>query len=831
MAHIVGSDATKIADDILIHHVQTDSRLPFREGSLFVALTGPNHDGHDFLPMAQSKGAAAALVDRTVALPSTLQIPCLKVGDPLTSFQNIAAHHHHHSGLPTLAVTGSNGKTIFKDLLVSILSHKFNITASPGSFNSQIGVALSLLQLNSDADLAIVEAGISRPGEMKRLEAMIRPKYGVLTNIGYAHLEGLGTQARIAEEKSLLFKNLPSDGWLLTPTKTSLPPTHISHLRCPHHVFAEPASPSFPKLLSIRRLGTNLSLTEWLFREGETQPITMRVDAAWSHLFETILAAVTAARLLGCGPNDIAASLSHFEPPQNCLELWESQQGFTLINDAYSSDPISVRAGLATLGTFTEKRRVFLFGGMMGLGDVSAYQHALVGEEAARQKVDWLVTVGKSAGETRAKFSQKHPRARVDQAVDLEGAISLLEPELGPGDALLIKGPRQARFADAAQQLKGQLSPTSFTVNLSKIRHNLLIFQALFKSEPKIMAMVKAFAYGMDAAVVARYLQTIGVSHFGVAYLREAQALRIAGIYLPIVVQLVLAEESDAVVRQGLQPVVFDESVTKALSRAAEAQGKQVRIHIKIDTGMGRFGLFPQDLPAFLKTLKRHPNLTIEGVMTHFSSADDPEADDFTRGQLAKFGKCLDVIKAHGYEPPLIHAAATAAATRFPEARFTMVRLGLGLYGVAPTQAVRDGLPAPLVCPFALRSKLGFVKDYPAGYPINYNRRFKTERPSRIGFIPMGYHDGLSCGLANRGHVKIGSFDAPMVGSICMDFTAVDVTDIPDAKPGSPVLILGSHRGRHLPVEAMAKQLNTIPYEVLSRLSPRVQRVYIIEER
>ena len=831
MANLTGASAAEWPENIQIHQIQTDSRMPFAEGSLFVALRGPNHDAHDFLNDAQAKGASAALVKATYRVPESILIPCLKVDDPLVGLQNIAAYHHQNSGLPALAVTGSNGKTIFKDLLVSILSQNFSITASPGSFNSQVGVALSLLQLNSKADLAIVEAGISQPGEMTRLEAMIRPRYGVLTNIGYAHLEGLGTQARIAKEKAILFQNLPAGGWLLTPTKTSLPWTETAHLKCPHHVFADPAAPSFPKLLRIRRLETNLSLTEWQFREGETHPITIPVDAAWSYLFETILAAVTAARLFGSDPNSIAEALSHFEPPQNCLELWQSQQGFSLINDAYSSDPVSVRAGLATLGTFTHKRRVFLFGGMLGLGEGTTYQHGLVGEEAARQQVDWLITVGETAAAARSAFLQKRPHAKADGLTDLDSAIALLESELGPGDSLLIKGPRQARFADAAQRLKGHLSPTSFTVNLSKIRHNLLIFKALFKSQPKIMAMVKAFAYGMDAAVVARYLQTIGVSHFGVAYLREAGELRRAGIYHPIVVQLVLAEEAESIVRQGLQPVVFDLAVARALSEAAETMDKQVPIHIKIDTGMGRFGMFPDELPHFLEALEQFPRLSIEGVMTHFSAAEDPGADDFTREQLRRFQTCLDILEAHGHHPPLVHAAATSAAVRFPQARFSMVRLGLGLYGVSPSPAVSACLPEPLACPFALQSKLGFVKTYPTGYPISYNRRYKTTRPSRIGFIPMGYHDGLSCGLANRGHVKIGALDAPMVGSICMDFTAVDVTDIPEAEPGSPVLILGSHRGRHLPVEAMAQQLATIPYEVLSRLSRRVQRVYIIEER
>lgn len=828
IADLLGVGILPTVHSCIIQHIQTDSRLPFPAKSLFIGLQGPNHNGSTFLEQAQTKGAQAAVVALDSNVHPSITIPVLKVPDPLRALQKIAETVHQQSGLKTLAITGSNGKTICKDLLVAMLGTTMQVTASPGSFNSQVGVALALLQLNPEAELAVVEAGISQEGEMQHLEAMVRPHFGILTNIGFSHLEGLKTQQTIANEKCKLFQRLPSSGWLLVPDDPHLKKLSLGS-NCKHWVYGLEDEKELPKMLGAYRQTTNKTFTRWQFGTA-TVEVTIPIDIAWQGMFQTINAAVCAAYLLGVPPALIAETLQHFEPPHNYLEVWQSPLGFTLLNDSYSSDPVSVRAGLRTLGNFANKRKIVLFGGMQGLGEASSYQHQLVAEECDRQGVDLLITTQDLGKLTFQAYRRLKPDATSQHFPQLEAATRYLENSLGPNDCLLVKGPRALRFGTVSQKLKSLMSPTSMTINLSSIHHNLQIFRALFESKPKIMVMVKAFAYGMDAVVVTRYLQNHGVDYFGVAYLQEALELRRNGIHVPIAVQMVREEDAATVIQYGLQPVVYTEAVLLALADAAKSQGKKAFIHLKIDTGMGRFGLFPKDLNPVLEIIGARPELVLEGVMTHFSSADNAEADSFTQKQIATFETCLADIHSQGFQPTVVHAAATAGAVRFPQARFNLVRLGLGLYGIAPSKEVAKQLPQPLQCPFALVSKLGIIKHYPQGYPVSYNQRYKTCRPSKIGFIPMGYHDGISYGLANKGRVKIAGHSAPMVGAICMDFTAVDVTDIPDVATGNQVLILGSHQGHHIPVTQMAKQLNTIPYEILSRLSRRIQRIYHIEE-
>ncbi|CAM2067695.1 Alanine racemase [Sulfidibacter corallicola] len=809
-----------------IEQVETDTRLPFRHHSLFVALSGPNYRGETFLPEAARRGAVAAVVDRNrIASVEEAPLPTIAVESPLRALQKLAQHHKALLGLDAVAITGSNGKTILKDFLAGLLTKRFLVQASPGSFNSQVGVALSLLGLRPGADLALIEAGISAVGEMQHLETMIAPRYGILTNIGLAHFEGFGSRTKIASEKLELFRHLPENGWLLLPEEPLLTPELLSHIRCPIHRFGE--NPELPRLVDAVSLGEGRSGLSIRFPDGSYHELRLAIDVSWREVFNTMLAGVCAAWLFGMTPVEIARAATHFGPPLNRLEMWKSSSGAILANDTYSADPISTRSCLELFDTYPGKRKVFVFGGMKELGERSSYEHRIVGEELARKGVDVLLMLSDLGRETAKAFEKSRPGGRVFRFDDTRELLDFTESFAEENDLILVKGPREARLEQIVARFKGKLTQTVYYINLSKIRDNALTFRNLLPPNGKLLVMLKAFAYGTDATYIARFLQN-HVDFFGVAYTKEALALRRGGVSNDILVQLVMIDDVEEVVRLSLQPVLFDLDVARALEKAAARLNKKVKVHLKVDTGMGRFGVFPHEIGALAAAILEMPHLRIEGIMTHFSSADDPAADDFSHRQLALFHRALDELGALGIDPPLKHAAATAASARFPEARFNMTRIGLGIYGIYPSNSVAADID--LACPIALVSKIGSLKTYPPGYPISYNQRFTTERDSRIAFLPIGYHDGLSRAFSNQGYVMIRGRKAPIVGSICMDFTAIDVTDLPEIEVGEPVLIFGDWRGQHIRVEDLAELEGTIPYEVLCRLSDRIQRIYLVNE-
>nr|WP_279382520.1 alanine racemase [Acanthopleuribacter pedis] len=726
---------------------------------------------------------------------------------------------------PTLAITGSNGKTILKDFLAHSLMSRELVYASPGSYNSQVGVALSLLARRTPVALAIIEAGVSQQNEMQHLAAMIRPRHGVLTNIGLAHFEGFGSRAAIAREKIQLFRDLPPEGWLLIPDDPLLDEALLADIRCPIYRFG--SDPRLPKLIATSPAGRGRSQLHLAFPDGQETFLQVAIDYSWREVFQTLLAGICTAWLFGISANSITRYGGAFNPPLNRLELWQSEQGCLLANDSYSADPVSTRSCLSLFDHYQGKNTWFIFAGMGELGERGAYEHRVIGELAARKQVKHLLLTGPHADATAEGYRHAFAEGVVHQFDDTAALTRYADHHAKEAEVVLIKGPREARLDTLTNLFKSKLTQTVYYISLTKIRDNALAYRGLMPADGKLLVMLKAFAYGTDAGQIARFLQT-HVDFFGVAYVKEAVSLRRQGINNEILVQLVLPDDVDEVARLDLQPVVFSLDVARALNTAAERHNTRIKIHLKVDTGMGRFGVFPDQVGPLAAAIQELKHLQIEGLMTHFSSADDPEADAFSREQLAGFEQARAALNALGIDPPLCHAAASAAAARFPEARFSMIRIGLGVYGIYPSREVAETLV--LKCPVTLLSQIGSLKTYPPGYPISYNQRFTTKRESRIAFMPLGYYDGLSRKLSNQGYVIVNGRRAPIVGSVCMDFTAVDVTGIEDVAVGDPVLVFGEWRGNSIRVEELAEMEGTIPYEVLVRWSHRIQRIYLMDE-
>jgi len=817
------------ADRLRIAEVSTDSRRIFSVETLFVALPGGRTDGHRFVDDAAGRGAAGALVSTAWRRENKPGLACVVVEDTFAALQKLAGWYRRRFDLDVLGITGSNGKTTVKDLIAGILGQVRPFVASPGSYNSGLGVALSLLRIESRHEIALIEAGISETGEMPRLETMIRPTCGLLTNIGPAHIGGFGSRTVTAREKMQLFqgigRNIGKAGWVLVPADEPLALVEADALECEVHRFGPGGDASLPRVdrwASDGRGGLRVILA---FPDGLESPVILKAPSP-VHV-RNLEAAAAAAYLFGATPDQIIEAMDGFEPGPMRMEIWRSREGVTIVNDTYCADPASVSSALSSMSQITtSRRRVFVFGGMRDLGPHREREHQAVGELAAREEVDLLVLVGEACQEQTAEaYRENKPDGKVFSYETNDAAAAALKDVLEPGDAVLIKGPRQGRLEVIARQFLETMAPNRLHVNLAAIEGNIQRIRSLLKPGCRMLAVVKALAYGLDAIRLSRFLANCGVDYLGVASPDEGVVLRKSGVDLPILVMHTPVEEAEKIASFHLSAAVDSPDLVKRLSREAERAGHRIKVHLFIDTGMGTQGVAPEDAGDLAAEIARLETLELEGVMTHFAAPDDPGHDAFTRDQIDRFTEVCEHLAKMGIEPPIRHAAATAAAIRFPEAHFDMVRIGIGLYGLYNSEAVET--VQPLECAVALVSRLTQVRGRGSGSTIGYGRSYVVENEGQLaGRIPLGYHDGLPRHLSNCGVVMIKGRPAPICGRVCMDLTMVDVSGIPDVRPGDEVLIFGERDGVVLRPEEVAATAGTIAHDLLACIGPRVQRVY-----
>jgi len=466
---------------------------------------------------------------------------------------------------------------------------------------------------------------------------------------------------------------------------------------------------------------------------------------------------------------------------------------------------------------------------MRELGPHEVAEHAGVGRLAAESSVDTLVLVGEnSPAATASAFSAAAPEARVLTCSTPEEVKHALLPGLQWGDTVLVKGPRNMGIARVAREIMEAMAPSRLIIDLQAVGENVNRFKRLVGPGTGILAMVKALAYGSEATRLSIELQRIGVDCFGVASADEGGALRRAGVDLPILVMLWTPEEAEKVIRHRLTPMISSFENFEALAAAAREQNRLVEAHIEIDTGMGRLGVVPEQAPELARRVAATGSLKPVGLMTHFACADDPSQDQFTNEQIERFRRTVAEVERAGFSGLLLHACATAASVRFPAARLDMVRIGVGMYGIYPSAAVAAGIDLDLAV--SLVSRVAETRLFKKGDRIGYGSTFVVPRDDfRVGVVPMGYHDGIPLALSNCGSVLVNGKAAPIIGRISMDSMMIDLSNAPDAEPRSDVLIYGRHGGYTVRPEDVAATSNTIPYELLARLGPRVQRIFIRE--
>ncbi len=822
IAHEIGGELRGGSPSLTVDRVCTDSRGA-APGALFVALHGQHADGHRFLADAFRNGATAALIsrDRLGGLALQAEWPIIAVPDPLDALQSLARWHRREYFQRVLAITGSNGKTIVKDALKTLLAGR-QLLASPGSYNSQLGLPLAILSAERPEPLAILEVGVSAPGEMDALERIAAPDYGILTNIGLAHFAAFGSREAIAQEKMKLFQHLPHDGWLLLPADEPILDKFTQTIKAPIYKVGV-ANQSLS--LSPVSLSEDGQLLELSIPAQGTRSVTVKTRSP--EIISDLHVAALAAHLLGANLGEIASALDGYSPTATRMEVWSSPQGIRIINDGYSSDPISVHAALrsATLGAPQGGRKIFAFAGMRELGANSVREHRQVGAQAAECGFSHLFLVGNGELESTASgYKSVQPEGSIVQVATANELKDQLLPLLRPGDTVLFKGPRNAGMVKAVHDLSGAIAQRCLWVNLAAIEGNIARFRRHIGGA-HIVAMLKARSYGTELGQLASWMSRLGIHHIGVSSANEGAAVRKTGADQDILVFLAEREDVDNLLRYRLTPVIYSAELVEGFAASMAGSDHLLDVHLKVDTGMHRLGVSPACALDVAQRIRSSGVMRLTGVCTHFASAEDPGSDDFTRRQIATFNQVISALEANGFADLQIHAANTAGVIRFPEARYNMVRIGLGLYGIYPSEASRQVMDLELAV--GLTSRIASIQEFAPGETLGYNRTFTAKRQTRVGIVPFGYDDGLPWRLSGVGEVLVEGRRAPIVGRISMDQMQVDVTDIPGGSVGAEVLLYGTHNGHTLRPEEVAEKAGTIAYELLTRVGERVHRIYV----
>jgi alanine racemase len=837
-----------------VRHLLLDSRraeLP--AGAAFFALRGPSHDGHRYLPALYAQGIRLFVVAENAELPGGVAAypgaGLLAVANPLAALQALAAAHRARFAGPVVGITGSNGKTIVKEWLAQLLSPDEDICRSPRSYNSQVGVPLSVWELNPDRHtLGIFEAGISEVREMARLAAIIQPTEGIFTTLGTAHDAGFASQEQKLREKLQLFGGSRFQ--------------RLFYCADQPLVRAAVAEAGLPGFAWSRRPGP---LADLCFRPvpGPADSTSLRAEypaagltAAFTLPFADEPSVENALHCLAVllhrqvPPAEIQRRLARLHPVAMRLEMKLGRHNSYLLDDTYNNDLAGLALALNALARQSRPgRRTLILSDVLESGLSTPELYARVRALLPAAGVTRLVGIGEEirelgvrSEELRVDLLDTNPKSQEPPTQLLalnsqlltefhpttEAFLAQLNPADFAHETILIKGARRFGFERIVAALQAQQHGTVLEVNLDALSHNLRHYRLQLGPGTRLMVMVKAFAYGAGSYEVASLLEFQRADYLAVAYADEGIALREAGISLPIMVMNAAPDAFETLRRYRLEPEIYSlemlDEYLATFDSAAEATLPAPRIHLKLDTGMRRLGFDEADLPALSARLRQHAaRLAVASIMTHLAAADDPTHDEFTHQQLAAFRRMATALEAVLGHPVLKHALNSAGILRFPEAHFDMVRLGIGLYGVDASGCDTEAL-RPVS---QLRTTISQIKMLPAGATVGYGRRgAATAHERRIATLAIGYADGYDRRFSSgAGVVLIRGQRALVVGSVAMDMCMVDVTDIPQARAGDVAVLFGE--GLLLP--ELAARIGTIPYELLTNVSERVKRIFVSE--
>ena len=823
MPYTTETIATLIGAELIGSHtgtvkwLLTDSRsLSMPEETLFFALVTKRGDGHRYIADLYGRGVRQFVVSAhptTDELERMPQAAFLLVDDTLAALQQLGREHRSQYQIPVVGITGSNGKTVVKEWLAQLLAPDKRVARSPRSYNSQVGVPLSVWQIDEATDIALIEAGISRMGEMKRLRRIISPTIGLLTNLGGAHQENFVSELDKCREKLELCRDCEvviynnDDPLIAQAVELSV--------QTAREIAWSRNNSDKPLYIASVAQGENSTTIRYnyLGLPGEyTIPFTDEASV------ENSIHCLAVCLYLVIPMEEIARRMALLEPVAMRLEVKEGKNGCTLINDSYNSDLASLDIALDFMARRPERegrQRVLILSDLLQTGKPSRSLYRKVATLAESRGVDRIIGIGPEISASASRFNTQASFYETTEEFLQSDELRTLRRSL-----VLVKGSRSFGFDRIADWLTLKVHETTLEIDLDAMVANLNHYRSMMQPTVKTVCMVKAFAYGAGFYEIAKTLQDHRVDYLAVAVADEGEQLRKAGITANILVMNPEMTAFKTLFDNHLEPEIYSFSLLDAMIHACEHEGYvNYPVHIKIDTGMSRLGFAPDDMPRLIERLNRQKAVIPRSVFSHLAGSDSADLDDFTHLQAARFQQAADMLQAAFPHKILRHLCNSAGIERFPEYHHDMVRLGLGLYGISP---VGDRLLHPIS---TLKSTILQIHEVPESETVGYSRRGQLTRPSRIASLPIGYADGLNRRLGNgRGYCIVNGRPAPYVGNICMDVCMIDVTDIP-CHEGDSVEIFGPN----LPVTQLAQWLDTIPYEVLTGISTRVRRIYMVE--
>lgn len=813
IASVIHAEAA-VTSEAAIEYLLIDSRkIVFPSASLFFALSGPRRDGHQYIKEIYERGVRSFVVNKNFDTTNYQGANFLKVDHVLQALQQVCAYHRNQFTIPVAGITGSNGKTIVKEWLNQLLQNDFNIVRSPRSFNSQVGVPLSVWQMNEKHTLGIFEAGISTMGEMEKLEKIIQPTIGILTNIGEAHNEGFESKEQKAKEKLQLFTHCNQ----LVYCKDSLP---VDLINQNIELFSWSRKTEATVFITKEIRTATYTTIHFLYQH---QPHCIEVPFTDAASIDNTITCCCVLLVMHYTVDVINQRIAQLQPVEMRMQLKKAINNCYVLNDSYSNDLASLSIALDYLKqqSGNQSTTVILSDILQsGLADEQLY--ALVAAELKQRAIVRLIGIGPQLSQQHLLFKEAVAQAAFYNTT--ENFLQQFTIHHFRDEFILLKGARAFEFERISKLLEHKVHQTILEINLSAVAHNLKEYQKYLLPTTKVMVMVKAFSYGSGSAEVARVLQFHKVDYLAVAYADEGVELRKAGISLPIMVMNIDEAGFDTLVEYNLEPEIYSFNIYHAFHLYLLQQGiTQFPVHIKLDTGMKRLGFVLDDVHELFSLFTNNKTMVIRSIFSHLVGSESSIHDGFTKLQERDFVSfCFNAKLILGHSSFIKHIANSAGILRHPHLQYDMVRLGIGLYGVNSAKKYQLALETVAT----LKTTIAQIRSVWAGATIGYNRKGKVTRDSKIATIRIGYADGFSRRLGNGvGSVYVSGQMAPVIGSVCMDMTMIDVTDITGLKEGDEVEIFG----RHIPVQQVAEWCGTIAYEIMTGISHRVKRVYVEE--
>jgi alanine racemase len=808
VAILDGSCIQLNAPQTIVKQLLIDSRkLMAPQGAVFFAIDGKHHNGHDHINELYLRGVRIFIVEKQIDIKLFPEATCIHVSSSITALQKCAAYKRAQFKIPVIGITGSNAKTIIKEWLSQVLGSDYAVVKSPRSYNSQVGVPLSVWAMNERHQFGIFEAGISTTNEMQALQKTIQPTIGIFTTIGSAHDEGFQNRAEKIQEKLLLFKTAEV---IIYCNDYKEIEKEINNRNLPVFDWSLKGSAAVEyKIRSTITFQTEVDV------KTETAKAILTIPFVDDASLENALHIATTLLYLGYSIQEISRKLLQLKAVEMRLELKEATNGCYVIDDSYNNDLAGLSIALDFLDHVKQTdKKTLIFSDLLESGLPSDLLYKEVAQYLNAANLDKVIAIGSSISELGLWYE-----GEIHYYDTTENFISHIKNFTFQNEIILVKGARVFQFEKIVSLLQYKIHETVLEINLDALVHNLNVYRGRLKANTKIMCMVKAFSYGSGSFEIAQLLQYHGVNYLAVAYADEGARLRENGITLPIMVMNPSLNSFDTLIQYQLEPEIYESNLLNQIIDYARVKQQRIDIHIKLDTGMKRLGFEQKDMGAVVKRLNESDQyVKVLSVFTHLAASDSAEHDVFTNHQLEIFDTMTEKLNSTLGYSFLKHATNSSSIMRFPQAHYDMVRLGIGLYGVESAGLFQNELQ-PIS---TFKTHISQIKEISADETVGYSRKGKVTQASTIATIAVGYADGYDRRYSNGvGVVLVNGVRCPIIGNVCMDMCMVDITHA-HAKQGDEVILFGES----LSVAELAKSIHTIPYEILTSVGERVKRIF-----